>query len=1242
MKVSRMTKSVMIIAISTLLLTTMLSPSFSIQEKTPSTNRGEISQKSNAQTTSTGQNILLEKFSPTDQDELNEYIELDRYYYINEEDMATSNLAANQNDAGYNTDAGDKITRSFPLYPGEAADGAPGRGTSGTLDPDNRDTEDWYLFSVCEGQTIQVSLGSAQDYDYEILDSKGQPQGKDYTALETGRHFLQIFANEGTGTGDYALTVTLNGQNDAGSNNDAGDTSPAALPLTPGSYSGYMDMNDPEDWYSFSASAGQGIFITLEAPYKSDIDIHLYNPTGDMVHEALYYGDDELEYPADTSGTWKIQLDMFPGWDSTKWPQNYYLYGSGAYGLEVTIGGTAQTPPGPIPQPDIVPVAQTFTITNDPDSSKDEYCYLAAIPAANYVQDGTHFVSPIIYTGDTTATNWFGDVDDTTQYLLDDWTTYLGRHNLEPMVYTLDQDPVTAAATLATTKWASSDDAVIMVDGSSYQDEIEIVVNKDASLRVKADVITTAPDDLIEVAGYRATPLFIGPQWGVMTIYAVGNNAPAIGVITPRYEVGDEQDWPHPYDTPGDNTNIYFPVALPGMYFPYADGTSGSWNLQVTKYSGDRYKIPVQTTDSSLTVTVTTTDPSYLEVFLVDPLGNMRRPSIPHWNGGPINPIHVWNGGHWEGIGFEDWRRWEPTLSTEHMVEVHYPMTGKWTAIVAPHYPYGEEKSTDTIDYHITAELRKHSDDRVFSALSAANGAVIASQQHVPLLYVKEDQVPTVTSNALTSLGVENIIFVNINNIGKNVKSALGSYTLTDLNTGQKVVDYIKADMNTENFITITSLASGNGYFAPAAMIAAYHGGPVLSIGEAPEAYNALDEGATWREYGGCWYHGCNSLGHLPWMDEPFNAIEFIRGVLNGDVPDPGFDMKLRWYGTVHDEIKAMIDGYGLDGEGREAYMFVAPRDDDIRDMVNRAMNGNNSYAGQIPGETPAFASAHICRDILYPAIIYANPGRDVTSSCFFNFADGRDWTLNTGERIPAFTTRVFKEFMFSHGRFYEGHILWRNLLERYNEGASIIYHCSHGTGGSGICCMYENIAEQFPQAETQHEELHDFTWWDGWRGYMYDDLQTKTPRWGGFTWTNSQEPNLYDIVHFKWCDQLFDNLHSQWNIWQSCTTASHFGPMIYLEHGAALYWGNGGSAFTPVEEILDMYWLTDMMVHGKSIGESMADSAWLIQRDFTTQDPTAMYGRSSLQIYNVQMIFGDPTMVLYSPEWIEPIPVTV
>jgi hypothetical protein len=306
-------------------------------------------------------------------------------------------------------------------------------------------------------------------------------------------------------------------------------------------------------------------------------------------------------------------------------------------------------------------------------------------------------------------------------------------------------------------------------------------------------------------------------------------------------------------------------------------------------------------------------------------------------------------------------------------------------------------------------------------------------------------------------------------------------------------------------------------------------------------------------------------------------------------------------------------------------------------------MTGNNSYAGHISVDTPAFASDIICRDILYPAIIYANPGRDVTTSQMMNFPDPySSWRTNDGKTYSdIYSSRVLKNTFSSHGRFFEGHCVWDNYLERMNEGASISYYSGHGTGGSGISAQYRNVAEQFPLAELTHPELKDFNWWDSWRGYMYDDKQTKTPRWGGFCWYNPHEPNLYDIIHFKWVDQLFENLHSEFDIWMSCATGALFGPYIYLEHGSAMWFGNARTGACPEEDWLDDCWMHDMMVNGESIGEAFSNQVWLHQRDYTTKDPAVMYGSCSLHIDNAQVILGDPTMTCYSPEWTEPIPIS-
>jgi len=126
------------------------------------------------------------------------------------------------------------------------------------------------------------------------------------------------------------------------------------------------------------------------------MDVYLYDPSNELVYYDQWYGDSELEFPAAESGIWKIKIDTFPGWDAELWPDDYLLYGSGAYIFELSIGGNAEAPPVADPQPDITPVAKTFIVNDDPDSNKDEYGYISAIPAANYIENGKRYVSPIV------------------------------------------------------------------------------------------------------------------------------------------------------------------------------------------------------------------------------------------------------------------------------------------------------------------------------------------------------------------------------------------------------------------------------------------------------------------------------------------------------------------------------------------------------------------------------------------------------------------------------------------------------------------------------------------------------------------------------------------------------------------------------------------------------------------------------------------------------------------------------
>lgn len=1172
---------------------------------------------------------------------------IDEMRYVPSETVA---FADEQNDIGYNVDAGDSLRRSYEFYAGEPVnENIPGRGRTGSLDPSSGDDADCYRFSVCQGQTINYAVTPSQ-FTIELYDSNEALVSSGSTAELTDWYFLKIYSPSDQ-AGEYTFSVQLNGQNDANSGSDAGDTINAATPISSGTYDGYLDSNDLEDWFSFEASNGQGIFVDIEMQEESDYDIHLYNPNNEKVHEAQFYGDDSLEFPADISGTWKIQVDIFPGWDEDKWPDDYYLYGSGVYELTLTLGGTAEAPPTLKPlQHEINPVAQTFIVEDDQQSNKDEYAYIAAIPAANYIENGQRYVSPIVYQGCDIIPNWFTSIDDTTQYLLDDWNAYLERHDLTAVEHTVSSDPVSAAASIATEQWTSTGTAVLTIDGSTFEDTTTKVIDEDVSFTSTKESDRFTPDQLTELTSAFFTKImYLGPQWGMIHLEAEGDEFEGdTMVLSPRYEAFMADWWPHDSSIPGEDKDTFFPISKPGIWMPHVTAIDGLEALNVIKYTGNRHTVEIGSEDVSLEVTLTTQQESRLIAYLIDPEGNIRRPQYPHWNGGEIKEIHQWMGGHWFD-DFDEYRHLLIEPHTEYTVDIHNPMQGTWTVLVVPYLNTETWEASFSGTYHITAAIRQHNMDRVNAGLSAANAAVIASQHHVPLLYVEKDTIPQQTSDALNVLGVSNIIFVNIN----DVSSATPGGSVTEYTTMQSVIDAIKENPESDNVITMTSFATGDGYFAPSSMIAAYHGGPVLNIAEAKTAYNTIDKYQTFREITGDYYHGTRSLGHLPMMsedigiDNPPSYLELLIYYFKNDqtLPPFGLDLKKQWLTTVVDDIYNLIEGYGLNNPGQEAYIFVSNRDGDIRDSIARALNGNNSYAGIIPVETSAFSSDIIVRSILYPAIIYANPGKDVTTSQHMNYFTGQyDHVGNNGVKYTTYAPRDNKNSFKSFDRFYEGHCIFDNLLARLNEGALISIYSGHGTGGSGMSSMYKNVAEQFPQNELYHEQLKDFDWWDSWAGYSgYDERMTKTIRDQAMSIYNAEEPSLYDIIHFKWIDQQFENLHSEVDIWSSCTTTSHFGPIVYLSHGTTAYAGCLGSGYVLVDDLYKSWVLRDMLIKGYTIGEAFSLNHWIVNRDFTTNDPSSVYGAASFfadGISSNNAILGVPTLQLYNPTWEEPVPI--
>jgi hypothetical protein len=1182
---------------------------------------------------------------------------LDRSYYLLDPEPATNSV--DNDDAGYKKDAGIDMNRALALYPGELVDDTPGRGRSGKLS--STDKIDWYWFSVCEGQQIVFSVTPPSGFDINISlwtatsvmvsssnNSGSTPETISYPANYAGKWYVKIQYVTGTDIGQYTFNVGFSNQDDANSGTDAPNNLSVGLLLPAGSYFGYLDMSDPYDYYKIQATAGQGIHVTLKMKDLnnglSDFDLQLYNPSGTLVYEANKYHDDDFNYPADVTGQWGIRVDMFPGWvdcpQPTEW--SYYSYGSGPYNLTLKLETSGVAPPGPIPQPDITPIAKTFSVSNDPDSTKDDFGYLAAIPACNYVDGGQRYLAPIIYTGDTTPTAYyddatsFGTVADTTQYLIDDWTDYLALFGKTPTQYTVPADPIQAAAEIATNGWSQSDTAVVAVDGSSFNDTTKTVVQKTKTLTrtVKVEEIQNDDPKLASKFGYM---MFLGPKWCALSVNTTGitvKSTSAVGALItaafPKYMDVATDDWPTPYDGPGYSGDTYYPVTRVGFWSGLSKLTNTTYDLlRITRYAGDRYRFRVNSNDAVINAVLTTEQPSDLLVFLVDPQGNLRSPIIPAWNG-PVNPIHIWNG--LENPSVNPWRCWNPAPHTEFSAEVLHPETGTWTAIVVPRNAVGSN-----VKYTLKTTVRTVNPDRADATISAANAAVIASLNHCPLLYVTKNSVPAATQSALTELGVTNVIFVERNNIGSAVRSSLNPDK--DLTTMEAIVGEIKSYPASENYVTVTSLKTGDGYFAPAAMLAAYHGSPVIRVEDSPkgDAAGVAERIQAQQRWGGDYYHGSRANLHMPKASAPVDQsklhllISFIKFLLNGNssaLPALGLDAKRYWNEEMYTKFYSYIDSLGLDQDGQEGYAIVAPRAD-INMELHSALMGNNSYAGQIPGITPAYSNDIIVRDILYPALIFANQGRDITTTSLMNFPDGTSFMLNDGHSYPAYSSRVVKNAFSSHLRTYEGHSFWLAHLQRMNDGSSAYYYSGHGTGGSGMSVMYN---------QSDESNYPDQIWWDAWRGYMYDAW--KTARDGGWTWFNPEPPELYDLIHYKWLDQSFQNLHSNAVFYMSCTTGDGDGPLVYLDHGAVFWYGNGNTGLCPEADLADDQVFVDTLINGTSIGIAFSKQVWLHYRDFTTSDNTSMYGPSSMDVDSIQVIYGDPALIVYSPEWTAPVPI--
>ncbi|MBE3102564.1 MAG: PEGA domain-containing protein, partial [Firmicutes bacterium] len=118
--------------------------------------------------------------------------------------------------------------------------------------------------------------------------------------------------------------MDIKNQDDAASGKDAGKSVQEAIPLSPGTITGFLKAGDNEDYYSIEVEEGQLIILQLTIPGNANYQISLLDSNKNSRGSAITQKDSRnLDYVTDSTGTWYIKI--------------YRSSGEGEYQLSIDI-----------------------------------------------------------------------------------------------------------------------------------------------------------------------------------------------------------------------------------------------------------------------------------------------------------------------------------------------------------------------------------------------------------------------------------------------------------------------------------------------------------------------------------------------------------------------------------------------------------------------------------------------------------------------------------------------------------------------------------------------------------------------------------------------------------------------------------------------------------------------------------------------------------------------------------------
>ena len=348
-----------------------------------------------------------------------------------------------------------------------------------------------------------------------------------------------------------------------------------------------------------------------------------------------------------------------------------------------------------------------------------------------------------------------------------------------------------------------------------------------------------------------------------------------------------------------------------------------------------------------------------------------------------------------------------------------------------------------TVEYSWKQNISREKGDNL---ASATNGAVLASNINAPLMYIKKDEIPKDTKDALYKLGVEKIHLINIGNyLETDVKNEINNIAkVSEYNDYLELYNKIKSYTNSKDVVFSTidpwtyyySLYPepvgeypGAYFFGPAAFIAAHHGAPVLIVDNHPE----LSQSVVWH-------------------------TEFWRNTAN-DTFRPNLPSVASMVLTGRNVLK-FLESYDYDlSKSKEELSTMIT----VADQFDIGSTWDRTFTGRlIPGRfssTPVDISYWISRSVFYPALIFENPGLDSAGVDLVNGSSSKVVPILGKLRNPIGTDLVITKDQMEENYKYPLLHTYNVYLYKFNEVAADKHWGGKYTTANGII-PYETVSK--------------------------------------------------------------------------------------------------------------------------------------------------------------------------------------